>query len=160
MLNQLALDLQAVPGRVNWYRTETGDWSVLESRVLELQDEHSLGAWQLFCGALDYDGHSIYAIEGASPIELARAFQTGSHNAWDTDQVADELTRVFGIAPFRPYFIDIAGYKCRFDPPLSRTQAELIEQVLTVGMETYCDVDDLSMVSILLSENALRLWWD
>jgi hypothetical protein len=173
MLDALPLDLRPVPARPGWFRTAPGNWETQEALVLHLQDRHPLGGWQLVCGQLSDDSHepaidvshSIYAIDGLSPIDLARAFATGSHNlmAPVTDQVCDELARVFAVAPFRPSFVDAAGYKCRFDRPISRAQARQIEEILTEGLEGY--LADYSgegplLVDALLAENALRLWWD
>ena len=111
MLQKLPLDLQPVSGRSGWYKTPVGEWDELEARVLKLQDAHKLGNWQLICGMLrdDNTGHSIYLIDGICPIELAREFATGSHNAgWpeaeeeEIEEVCRELACVFKIAPFRP----------------------------------------------------------
>jgi hypothetical protein len=138
----------------------------LETHVVQLQDTYDLGQWQLVCGLLDDDeNHAIYAIDGISAVEVARQFGTGSHNNWPeaVDEVCEELSRVFEIAPFRPYFADAAGYKCRFTPPISRTQAEMVGQLVTQGLEAYVSEglgEDRLFVETLISENGLRLWWD
>src|SRR5262245_5438466 len=145
-LPDLPLQLRPVPARNGWYRTSMADWEALEARVLALQDSARLGAWQLVCGLLDDEnGHRIFVIDGVHPVELARQFATGSHNAsCETEEVCQELAKVYEIAPFRPYFIDPAGYKCRFVPTISRQQADAIEEFITVGMEPYGDVDSLA----------------
>jgi len=87
---------------------------VLEARVLELQDRHPLGGWQLVGGALsDDEGTAIYLIDGISAVDVARAFGTGSHQVDQTQRVCDELARVYEVAPFRPYYADAAGYNLR-----------------------------------------------
>jgi len=153
------LRLRPVPGRDGWYRTRIGDWEELEARVLALQDSTQFGTWQVICGLLDHEnGHRIFVIDAVHPVELARQFGTGSHNAWDTEQVCNELAKVYDIAPFRPYFIDPAGYKCRFVPAISRQQANAIEEFITVGMEPYGDVE--SLAGTLVANIELRMWWD
>jgi hypothetical protein len=68
---------------------------------------------------------------------------------------------VYEIAPFRPYFIDPAGYKCRFVPTVSRQQAGAIEDILSVGFEGYAQDDiDGPLADVIVAENGLRLWWD
>ena len=164
----LPLDLLPVPGLDGWYRTAIGrNYSETAARVLALQGAPRLDEWQIVCGCKGDDaGHSIYVIHGFSPIELAREFRTGSHNAWpkaETDKVCEQLGSVFEIAPFQPYFIDAAGFKCRFIQPISSQQADAIERILTVGLEGY--VSEWSgqgpiVADTVVAENGLRLWWD
>jgi hypothetical protein len=165
MIDDLRLDLHPVPERAGWYRTAAGRWEALQARVLEVQNRRPLGRWQLVCGLLgdDEDGHAIYAIDGISPVDVARGFATGSHNASETDRVCEQLARVFEVAPFRPYFADAAGYKCRFERPISREQGAAVEQILTVGLEGYhsewSGVGPL-VADAVVAENGLRLWCD
>lgn len=139
----------------------------LEARVLALQDANDLNAWQLVCGYIGGEnGHRIFAIEGTHPVDLAREFRTGSHNLWSnpqTERVCAQLAMIFELAPFRPYFVDDAGYKSRFIQPISRQQADAIEHILTVGLEGY--VSEWTgygpiVADAVLAENGLRLWWD
>jgi hypothetical protein len=159
-------DFKPVPGRQGWYRSSRGDWRKLEVRARELQTQFDLPV-QVFCGLLESDdGHCLYLIEDASVADIARVFETGSHNAFprpQTERVCDELSRVYEIAPFRPYFVDAAGYKATFLQPITQDQAKQVESVLTVGLEGY--VSEWSgngplMVDTLVKENGLRLWWD
>ena len=126
-----------------------------------------MNGWQLICGSTDKDdGHAIYAIEGITPVEAARAFGTGSHNAWpvpETERVCDELSRVFEIVPFRPYFVDAAGYKCRFARQIKPEEAAAAEQILTAGVEGYLSRwsgEGSLLADAVIAENELRLWWD
>lgn len=160
-------DLAPVAGRPGWRKGDVGDWLEIERRVLLLQ-EKVLEPTQVVCGALDRDdGHAIYVIEGISPVELAREFATGSHDAWpgsDTAIVCDELTRIFRVAPFRTYFVDAAGYKARFKSQITVEQAAEIERIVSVGLEGYSSdwtiEDGPNIAKVILAENQIRLWWD
>jgi len=166
---KLPPEFQFIKGRTGWHRSPTGDWEQLEERALELQNQIPLPV-QIFCGHRGDDaGPAIYLIEDVSPIELAKEFETGSHNALDkfeTKRVCDELARIFKIAPFRPYFMDAAGYKAKFLEPLTLETAQSIVGILTVGLEGYAsewtgEESEMSeMVETLMRENQIRLWWD
>lgn len=166
--DELPLELNPIAERDGWFRTELFDWTDAEALVLQIQDNYPLGDSQLICGLLEeMEGHAIFLIENISAIEIAREFETGSHNAWpepETDQVCSDLRRVFEVAPFRPFFADAAGYKCRFNSPLTRAQAKAIEKIITVGLEAYDPGEDFEnpdwLTEIVISENGLRLWWD
>ncbi|MCZ7647195.1 MAG: hypothetical protein M5U26_18390 [Planctomycetota bacterium] len=167
MLRELKLEFRPVPGLPGWHQTLIGDWQKLEARVLQLQDRNKLNGWQLVCGLReDDDGHAIYAIEGMHAVELARAFGTGTHNCWhapETDQACAELNRIYKILPFRPYFVDAAGYKCRFERRISKKQAAQVEQILTVGLEGYYGEwsgEGPVLANTVIVDNGLRLWWD
>jgi hypothetical protein len=159
-------EFQAVEGRPGWHKTSTDDWPKLEARVWELHEQFPAPI-QVVCGFLPGDdGHAIYLIEDGSAIEVAREFETGSHNAFagvETEQVCDELSCVLKVAPFRPYFADAAGYKAKFLDRLTARQAQAIERILTVGLEGYLSEwsgDGPIMAETLVEENGLRLWWD
>jgi hypothetical protein len=163
---KVPIEFKPIGGRSGWHRTSTDDPQTLEARALELHGQFETPV-QIVCGSLESDdGYVLYLIENASATELAREFATGSHNDFEGSQpkrVYDELSRVFKIAPFRPYFIDDAGYKAKFLDPLTQEQAHAIESVLTVGLEGYVSEwsgDGPLMVDTLLKENGLRLWWD
>jgi hypothetical protein len=162
----LPLELDPVEDRPGWYRTAPSTYAELERQAIQLQvnlPDHL----QLFCGMLGYDiGHAIYVIENISSIEIAREFQVGSHNAFGPSiqaKVCNELTRVFEIANFRPYFIDAAGYKARFLKQITENQAASIEEILTQGLEGYASEwsgDGPLLANTVLEENQIRLWWD
>jgi hypothetical protein len=163
---EIPSEFEPIDGRPGWYKTASDDWQTLEARVLDLHGQLPTSV-QVVCGLLDRDeGHAIYLIEDATPIDVAREFGTGTHNAFtggEAEQVCDELSRVFKIAPFRPYFVDAAGYKAKFVGELTAKQAESIEGILTVGLEGYVSEwsgDGPIMADTLLKENGLRLWWD
>jgi len=165
-LPNLPLELLPVPGRDRWYQTPIGEGKQLQALVLQLQDSNQLAAWQIVCGMHGYDGHRIFAISGVSAVKLAREFCTGSHQVYTTpesEKVCEQLAKVYEVAPFRPYFVDCAGYKCRFIQPISRPQSLAVEKILTVGLEGY--VSEWSghgpiLADAVLAENGLRLWWD
>lgn len=161
---QLPKGFEPVEGRPGWNKSAIDDWETLEKCALTLHEQFPVSV-QVVCGLLGRDmGHSIYVIENVSPLELVREFETGSHNSSDDpDDVYDELSRVFKVAPFRPYFVDSAGYKARFLKRLTIEQAREIDQILTVGMEGYmCEWtgDEDCIPATLVKENLLRLWWD
>jgi hypothetical protein len=112
-LFNLTPELHPVNGRPGWYRTKSDNWRILEARAIELQPKLPKNV-QLFCGLLgNQGGHAIYVIEDQSAIEIARQFDVGAHNAFHgpgAAKVCDQLQRIFEIAPFRPYFVDAAGY--------------------------------------------------
>jgi hypothetical protein len=151
--------------RPGWFKMLVSGWLDLESSALQLQEQLPLPI-QVVCGCLgDDDGHAIYLIENASPVDLAREFETGSHNKGDDmKKVCDELAQVFDVAPFRPYFVDAAGYKAKFLSPITRERASLIESILTVGLEGYDESDSSgngsAIAESLIAENGFRLWWD
>ncbi len=161
---QLPKGFEPVAGRPGWHKTAIDDCQLLEAQALRLHEQFPVSV-QVVCGLLGRDmGHSIYVIENASPLDLVREFETGSHNSSDDpDEVYDELSRVFKVAPFRPYFVDSAGYKARFLKRLTTRQSHKIADILTVGLEGYiCEwtgVED-SIAETLVKENGLRLWWD
>ena len=77
--------------------------------------------------------------------------------------MCDELTRIFKVAPFRPYFADAAGYKAKFLDRLTAKQAQTIEGILTVGLESYISEwpgNGSIMAETLIKEDGLRLLWD
>src|SRR5438477_9899250 len=100
---KLPSDFQPVDGRPGWHKTPTDDWQTVEARALKLHGQISAPV-QVVCGFLEGDdGHAIYLVEDASAIDLAKEFETGSHNAFagpETEQVCDELSRLFKVAPF------------------------------------------------------------
>ena len=162
----IPIDFEPVDGRPGWYKTPTDDWQTLQARALKLHGQFSASV-QLVCGLLEGDdGHAIYLVENASAIDLARDFETGSHNAFagpETEQVCDELSRIFKVASFRPYFVDAAGYKAKFLDRLTTRQSQMIEGILTVGLEGYVSEwsgDGPILAETLVKENGLRLWWD
>jgi hypothetical protein len=163
----LPIDFQPVLDRPGWHTTAAAHWEAQECRELQLHESFPLPL-QIVCGYIDGDSaHCIYAIENTSAVELAREFETGSHNPpffrSQVTQVVVQLSRVFELAPFRPYFIDPAGYKAKFINPITARLANAIEDILTVGLESYASEysgDGPLMADTLISENGLRLWWD
>jgi hypothetical protein len=150
--------------RPGWYRSPPRDAEALMTTAIALQELFPPPV-QLVVGGLDEEhAHRIYLAENASAADIARAFRTGTHDGYElTEQVCDELMRVFAVAPFRPFYADPAGYKATFTHPLSRDEALAIEEIMTVGLDYYISeagIDTFVADLLMRDENFLFLWWD
>lgn len=177
------LEFQSFRDRDGWFvctdrRCERADGLALGDLAKELTDQAAVAGYQLFCGLLDDDqpDHQLFAIAGADACKLIRVFRVGSHNQGSravedatVEAVFEEMRRIFEVRPFRPYFIDAAGYHCRFVGPLSREEAARIGELFHGnGEEWYASnwyEDTLEgfpeyVIAELLRENELHLWWD
>jgi len=156
-------------------------WYVCTEPTYSEADQHALGEiaktllpqaridrYQLVSGLLDDDqpGHQLFAVFDIHPCDLITEFRVGSHN--NEEQVVDEvyaqMTRIYEtVRPFRPYFVDAAGYHCAFEGRITKPESEKIEKILTVGLEWYWSRWERSgspVVPVVLRENELHIWWD
>lgn len=150
-----------------------GDWGKLEDLALQVQDEFT---GFVFCGLYeDFGSYHLFLYESDSPLELITIFRVGSHNAGraELEPLKVEKVRLF-MAPvyekfrFWPYFVDQAGFKCRFLQPISRNDAlEISSYVFETGgweaMIDYQGKEDLGgdpIAGNLYEGQEIFLWWD
>lgn len=123
------------------------------------------------------DAHYIYDLPATASFgAVARAFRVGSHGAmsygYDPDETVERVARkldvIEGIASGRVVFADAAGFKVRFDRPISADDYHLIEalfpedEMMQAGLEAY--VSEWSgeghPLESLKGSDLLHLWWD
>lgn len=112
----------------------------------------------------------IYFIPDAHPAEVAREFELGSHAAsyMGGDVVEgtyEALKDLYGIAPFTPTFLDIAGLHAKFVSRIDRDAAEHFLEALQnhgcPGAQGWGDErDDRHIVDKLVREQKFYFWWD
>jgi hypothetical protein len=118
----------------------------------------------------------LYTIPAYTPVgDIVRFFKVGSHGAesyrYDAEEgldlVIELLADVESVIPGRVIYADPAGLKMRFVRPvtqddLRKMDALLPEDVMKAGLESYASEWDGegSILSPLLKDNLLHLWWD
>ena len=172
------LEFQPFRDRAGWFvctdpQCARADQVGLSELASERTESAAGEGYQIFCGLLDdaQAEHRLFAVTDTDPCELIREFRVGSHNQANravedatVEAVFTQMHGIYAVRPFRPYFIDAAGYHCRFVGSLTRDEAIAIERLFKEGGESYAanwDGDDEDYVlTQLLSENELHLWWD
>lgn len=121
--------------------------------------------------------HRVYDIPSNTPIaDVVREFKVGAHGAasygFDASciisLVADKATKIHEIIPCHVIFADPAGLKLRFERQITEVDLSQIEtlfsqeDMLKAGMERYLSEwkEGRPLLSPLLEENLIHLWWD
>ena len=161
-IENLPASFKPVRRREGWFCLPVRGFDASDEVVLKLHSQIPLPV-QIFCGAMPKStSQSIYAIQDISSSQLARIFETGSHSgsAFETEKLCEQLENIYRIAPFRPYFIDSAGYKASFQKQITLKQAKLIASLVVIGVDGYSAETGTAIAKTLVAENEIRFWWD
>ena len=118
----------------------------MEKTAKAIAEDAKREGYQVFCGLYDETQkcHQLFAVSGVDGCQLIRDFRVGSHNqGWaDAEEseiraVYKQMTGIYQVRPFRPYFVDAAGYHCTFEGQITLREAAAVERLLEVGLEWY-----------------------
>jgi hypothetical protein len=111
----------------------------------------------------------IFLIPNMHPAEVAREFELGSHASYLGGDVVEgtyeALKDLYGVAPFTPTFLDIAGLHAKFVPHIDRDVAEDFLETLQnhgcPGAQGWGDEpDDQHIIDKFVREQKFHFWWD
>jgi hypothetical protein len=111
----------------------------------------------------------LYLVRSGEAIDVARQFEVGSHSmSGHEDDTCKMLSVVFAVAPFTPLLVNAAAFEARFTRPINESLAQQVLHVITEhdcqGMDYYAsrlpDMSDEEIISSLVTEQKLHLWWD
>lgn len=76
-------------------------------------------------------------------------------------RMQDFLLRVYKRHPFKIHFLDRKGLFAPFDAPLKHEECDwVITEIAQIDPDAFCAIGPSSMEEYLLTQQALRLWWD
>ena len=157
------------------------DWnsSQLSSQDLayELPPKSADESRQNFYGAMGDKDYRLYDVPANTSIaDIVYTFQVGSHGAqsygYDTKEtvslVAGKVTEISKIIPCHVIFADSAGLKLKLERDISKEELTKIESLfpeeiaMQAGLDRYISMWDgvSSLMSPVLEENIIHLWWD
>jgi len=173
-MKKYGFEFEPVPGRSGWFTSpEVSGEAALQAANRIGSQFDGRGSELVFCGRGQNDGDTdkLYLIGRGDPVGLVRDFEVGSHAADDENVVTmthQMLRSIYAVARFTPIIVNPTAYEARFishvDAPKADHILRAIERHGYQGMDYYAskypDLIDQDIISSLVSDQRLHLWWD
>lgn len=155
------LRLEPCLNRPGWRVARSADAdSVAQTLAMHARMAKPDDARWVICGAFGFEDHALYLVPAGDPVEIARAFDVGTHDgARDHDYTLLVIRELHLRNPMIPFFADCAGFKCFFENPFDDAFLKFVDRTVVVGTAAMADQFG-SHRSFLLDNGYLHLWWD